>query len=159
MLLNSSSTPMVSIDLTLNDLALCRFSLQEFKKFCNLPIKEAAIALAESGKIGALNLLFKRHPYSLTSSLLDVFAAIPETLPVQTYGQLLPGSSPPPSISLREEDWVECDEMVTFIISRVMRAMLRSELNQLSNNFWGLNGLQEVNSCLGTKRELEILIP
>ncbi|KAM3381754.1 MAG2-interacting protein 2 [Capsicum galapagoense] len=96
-----------------------RFSLQEFKKFCNLPIKEAAIALAESGKIGALNLLFKRHPYSLTSSLLDVFAAIPETLPVQTYGQLLPGSSPPPSISLREEDWVECDEMVTFIISRV----------------------------------------
>ncbi|XP_059316602.1 MAG2-interacting protein 2 [Lycium ferocissimum] len=96
-----------------------RFSLQEYKKFCNLPIKEAAIALAESGKIGALNLLFKRHPYSLTSSLLDVLAAIPETLPVQTYGQLLPGSSPPPSISLREEDWVECDEMVTFIISRV----------------------------------------
>ncbi|KAK4362884.1 hypothetical protein RND71_018125 [Anisodus tanguticus] len=96
-----------------------RFSLQEYKKFCNLPIKEAAIALAESGKIGALNLLFKRHPYSLTSSLLDVLAAIPETLPVQTYGQLLPGSSPPPSISLREEDWVECDEMVTFIVSRV----------------------------------------
>ncbi|KAH0691659.1 hypothetical protein KY289_019017 [Solanum tuberosum] len=96
-----------------------RFSLQEYKKFCSLPIKEAAIALAESGKIGALNLLFKRHPYSLTSSLLDVLAAIPETVPVQTYGQLLPGSSPPPSISLREEDWVECDEMVTFIISRV----------------------------------------
>lgn len=96
-----------------------RFSSQEYKKFCTLPIKEAAIALAESGKIGALNLLFKRHPYSLTSSLLDVFAAIPETVPVQTYGQLLPGSSPPPIISLREEDWVECDEMVTFIISRV----------------------------------------
>ncbi|CAN4085664.1 unnamed protein product [Withania somnifera] len=96
-----------------------RFSLQEYKKFCNLPIKEAAIALAESGKVGALNLLFKRHPYSLTSSLLDVLAAIPETLPVQTYGQLLPGSSPPPSICLREEDWVECDEMVAFIISRV----------------------------------------
>ncbi|PHT87557.1 hypothetical protein T459_09663 [Capsicum annuum] len=73
----------------------------------------------QANEIGALNLLFKRHPYSLTSSLLDVFAAIPETLPVQTYGQLLPGSSPPPSISLREEDWVECDEMVTFIISRV----------------------------------------
>ncbi|OIT26501.1 PREDICTED: MAG2-interacting protein 2 [Nicotiana attenuata] len=96
-----------------------RFSLLEYKKFCNLPINDAAVALAESGKIGALNLLFKRHPYSLTSSLLDVLAAIPETLPVQTYGQLLPGSSPPPSISLREEDWVECDEMVTFIISRV----------------------------------------
>lgn len=110
---------MVFTDLILNDLAFCRFSLLEYKKFCNLPIKDAAVALAESGKIGALNLLFKRHPYSLTSSLLDVLAAIPETLPVQTYGQLLPGGSPPPSISLREEDWVECDEMVTFIISRV----------------------------------------
>nr|GMD02356.1 MAG2-interacting protein 2 [Ipomoea batatas] len=92
-----------------------RFSVQEYKKFCNLSIKEAAIGLGESGKIGALNLLFKRHPYSLTTCMLDVLSAIPETIPVQTYGQLLPGSSPPPNITLREEDWVECFEMVAFI--------------------------------------------
>ncbi|KAJ6376157.1 hypothetical protein OIU77_001011 [Salix suchowensis] len=92
-----------------------RFSVQEYCKFRIIPVGEAAITLAESGKIGALNLLFKRHPYSLSPSLLKIFAAIPETVPLQTYGQLLPGRSPPPRIALREEDWVECEEMVNFI--------------------------------------------
>ncbi|GJZ78464.1 MAG2-interacting protein 2 [Tanacetum coccineum] len=44
-----------------------RFSAQDYRKFRSLPIKEAATALAESGKIGALNLLFKRHPYSVSA--------------------------------------------------------------------------------------------
>ncbi|KAJ6410965.1 hypothetical protein OIU84_007673 [Salix udensis] len=92
-----------------------RFSVQEYRKFRVILVSEAAIALAESGKIGALNLLFKRHPYSLSPSMLKILAAIPETVPVQTYGQLLPGRSPPPRIALREEDWVECEEMVNFI--------------------------------------------
>ncbi|KAJ4841236.1 hypothetical protein Tsubulata_022373 [Turnera subulata] len=92
-----------------------RFSMQEYIKFRVLPLNEAAVTLAESGKIGALNLLFKRHPYSLSASVLQILAAIPETIPVQTYGQLLPGRSPPTSVALREEDWVECEEMVTFI--------------------------------------------
>ncbi|XP_034897509.1 MAG2-interacting protein 2 isoform X2 [Populus alba] len=92
-----------------------RFSVQEFRKFRIILVGEAAITLAESGKIGALNLLFKRHPYSLSPSLLKILAAIPETVPLQTYGQLLPGRSPPPRIALREEDWVECEEMVNFI--------------------------------------------
>ncbi|RAL51486.1 hypothetical protein DM860_010988 [Cuscuta australis] len=91
-----------------------RFSMQEYKKFCNLPIKEAAIGLAESGKIGALNLIFKRHPYSLTACMLDVLSAVPETIPVHTYVHLLPGESPP-NIALREDDWVECLEMVSFV--------------------------------------------
>lgn len=47
--------------------------------------------------------------------MLEVLAAIPETVPVQSYAQLLPGNSPPASIALREEDWVECDKMVSFI--------------------------------------------
>uniref|UniRef100_A0A5B7BPD7 Putative MAG2-interacting protein 2 n=1 Tax=Davidia involucrata TaxID=16924 RepID=A0A5B7BPD7_DAVIN len=80
-----------------------------------MPINEAAVALAETGKIGALNLLFKRHPYSLTPFMLEILAAIPETVPVQTYGQLLPGHTPPSSIALREKDWVECEKMITFI--------------------------------------------
>ncbi|RVW14510.1 MAG2-interacting protein 2 [Vitis vinifera] len=84
-------------------------------KFRIMPINEAAVALAESGKIGALNLLFKRHPYTLTPSMLEILAAVPETIPVQTYGQLLPGRSPPTSFALREEDWVECEKMVSFI--------------------------------------------
>ncbi|KAL9337242.1 hypothetical protein Peur_069011 [Populus x canadensis] len=92
-----------------------RFSVQEYSKFRVILVSEAATALAESGKIGALNLLFKRHPYSLSPSMLKILAAIPETVPVQTYGQLLPGRSPPPRIALREEDWVECEEMVNFI--------------------------------------------
>ncbi|PON72010.1 Sec39 domain containing protein [Parasponia andersonii] len=94
-----------------------RFSVQEYAKFRVMPINEAAVVLAESGKIGALNLLFKRHPYSLAPFILEILAAIPETLPVQTYGQLLPGSSPPSNTVVREEDWVECKKMVTFVNS------------------------------------------
>ncbi|XP_022723138.1 MAG2-interacting protein 2 isoform X1 [Durio zibethinus] len=92
-----------------------RFSMQEYGKFRVIPMSEAAITLAENGKIGALNLLFKRHPYSLARFMLDILAAIPETIPVQSYVQLLPGRSPPTSIAMREEDWVECDKMVSFI--------------------------------------------
>lgn len=101
--------------LQLNDLAFCRFSVQDYNKFRSSPINEAAIPLAEKGKIGALNLLFKRHPFSLSPFMLDVLSAIPETVPVQTYAQLLPGNSPPASNALREEDWVECDKMISFI--------------------------------------------
>ncbi|XP_015572661.2 MAG2-interacting protein 2 isoform X1 [Ricinus communis] len=92
-----------------------RFSMQEYSKFRVMALSEAAVTLAESGKIGALNLLFKRHPYSLSPSMLQILAAVPETVPVQTYGQLLPGRSPPTAVSLREEDWVECKEMLSFI--------------------------------------------
>lgn len=82
-----------------------------------MPINEVGVALAESGKIGALNLLFKRHPYSLASFTLEILAAIPETLPVQTYSQLLPGRFPPTSTAVREEDWVECKKMINFMRS------------------------------------------
>ncbi|KAL5567716.1 hypothetical protein UlMin_024291 [Ulmus minor] len=94
-----------------------RFSVQDYAKFRVMPINEAAMTLAESGKIGALNLLFKRHPYSLAPFILEILAAIPETLPVQTYGQLLPGRFPPSNTAVRDEDWVECQEMVKFINS------------------------------------------
>ncbi|KAF8394648.1 hypothetical protein HHK36_020864 [Tetracentron sinense] len=92
-----------------------RFSVQEYGKFRIAPINEIAVNLAEMGKIGALNLLFKRHPYSLAPFMLDTLAAIPETLPVQTYSQLLPGRAPPTTIALRENDWVESEKMVAFI--------------------------------------------
>lgn len=89
--------------------------MQEYTRFRDSPISKAAIVLAESGKIGALNLLFKRHPYSLIPSMLEVLAAIPETIPVQSYGQLLPAISAPSSIILREEDWVESEKTVMLI--------------------------------------------
>ena len=92
-----------------------RFSVKEYNKFRIMLINEAAAALAESGKIGALNLLFKRHPYTLTPSMLEILAAVPEIIQVQTYGQLPPGRSPPTSFALREKDWVECERMVSFI--------------------------------------------
>ncbi|XP_073123182.1 MAG2-interacting protein 2 [Henckelia pumila] len=94
-----------------------RFSMQEYGRFRDLPISKVALVLAESGKIGALNLLFKRHPYSLIPSTLEVLAAIPETIPIQSYAQLLPGISAPSTIVLRDEDWVECEKMVSFINS------------------------------------------
>lgn len=88
--------------------------MQDYNKFRTSPINEVAVVLAESGKIGALNLLFKRHPCSLSPFMLEILASIPETIPVQTYGQLLPGSSPS-SLALREEDWVECEKMANFV--------------------------------------------
>ncbi|GAB2265039.1 hypothetical protein Dimus_000106 [Dionaea muscipula] len=91
-----------------------RFSVQEYSNFRVMPIKEAAVKLAENGKIGALNLLFKRHPYSLAPFMLEVLSAIPETVPVQMYNQLLPGRSPP-NVALRGQDWVEGEKMVKYI--------------------------------------------
>lgn len=108
---------MVQTNSQVNNIVLCRFSVQEYTKFRVMPINEAAAALSESGKIGALNLLFKRHPYSLAPFVLEVLAAIPETLPVQIYGQLLPGRSPPTNTVVRDEDWVECEKMVSYINS------------------------------------------
>ncbi|MBA0588317.1 hypothetical protein Gorai_001429, partial [Gossypium raimondii] len=118
-----------------------RFSVQEYSKFRVMPIDESAIALAESGKIGALNLLFKRHPYSLAPFMLDILAAIPETIPVRTYVQLLPGRSPP-RFFIREEDWVECDKMVGFISNlpenQDIDNQIRTEpiVKQLLGSFW-----------------------
>ncbi|GAB2249707.1 hypothetical protein Droror1_Dr00013066 [Drosera rotundifolia] len=91
-----------------------RFSVQEYTKFLGMPIQEAAIKLAENGKIGALNLLFRRHPYSLAPYVLEVLSAIPETVPVHTYNQLLPGRSPP-NASIRTQDWVESEKVVNYI--------------------------------------------
>ena len=116
--------------------------MQEYRKFRVMPMSEAAITLAENGKIGAINLLFKRHPYSLAPLMLDVLAAIPETIPVQTYVQLLPGRSPPTSIAMREEDWVECDKMVSFINklpeNHDIGNQIRTELivKRLLGSFW-----------------------
>ncbi|XP_021753504.1 MAG2-interacting protein 2-like [Chenopodium quinoa] len=92
-----------------------RFSVQEYSKFRVMPITEAAVKLAENGKIGALNLLFKRHPFSCSPFILKILGAIPETIQVQTYSQLLPGRAPPPVTPLRERDWVECEDMLEYI--------------------------------------------
>lgn len=107
--------PQGTTDSLLNDIVLCRFSVQEYSKFRVMPINEAAVKLAENGKIGALNLLFKRHPFSLSPYILKILSAIPETIQVQTYCQLLPGRSPPSVTILREKDWVECEDMLGYI--------------------------------------------
>ncbi|XP_062202645.1 MAG2-interacting protein 2-like [Phragmites australis] len=94
-----------------------RYSSGEYIKFRSMPLVETSIALAESGKIGALNLIFKRHPYTISSNILRILSAIPETVAVQTYSQLLPGKSPPNIVILRDGDWVECKQMVSYINS------------------------------------------
>ncbi|KAK8936142.1 hypothetical protein KSP39_PZI013472 [Platanthera zijinensis] len=92
-----------------------RFSSEEYSNFRVVPVTVVAVNLAESGKIGALNLLFKRHPYSLSQDILHVLSAIPETIPVQSYSQLLPGKIPQTNITLRDRDWVECEHMISLI--------------------------------------------
>lgn len=94
---------------------LRRYSAEEYSKFRSIALVETATALAESGKIGALNLIFKRHPYTISSDILRVLSAIPETVAVQTYSQLLPGKSPPSVVILRDGDWVECEQMVSYV--------------------------------------------
>ncbi|WRX17057.1 Sec39 domain - like 1 [Theobroma cacao] len=141
-----------------------RFSMQEYKKFRVMPMNEAAVTLAENGKIGALNLLFKRHPYSLAFFMLDILASIPETIPVQTYVQLLPGRSPSASVALREEDWVECDKMVSFINklpeNHEIGTQIRTEpvVKRLLGSFWPSTDelavwykhrAREIDSCSG----------
>ncbi|KAK8945195.1 hypothetical protein KSP39_PZI007961 [Platanthera zijinensis] len=91
-----------------------RFSSEVYSNFRFVPVT-VVVNLAESGKIGALNLLFKRHPYSLSQDILHVLSAIPETIPVQSYSQLLPGKSPQTNIALRDRDWVECEHMISLI--------------------------------------------
>ncbi|CAM0943908.1 unnamed protein product [Alopecurus aequalis] len=92
-----------------------RFSAGEYNKFRLTPLVDTAVALAESGKIGALNLLMKRHPYTISSAILRVLSAIPETIAVQTYSQLLPGKYPPSIVILRDGDWVECEQMASYM--------------------------------------------
>ncbi|KAI3981320.1 hypothetical protein MKX01_004584 [Papaver californicum] len=58
-----------------------RFSILEYSKFQITPLIEVAVTLAASGKIGASNLLFKHHPYSLAPFMLESLAVIPETIP------------------------------------------------------------------------------
>ncbi|KAK9665193.1 hypothetical protein RND81_14G096400 [Saponaria officinalis] len=119
-----------------------RFSVHEYSKFRIMPIHEAAVKLAENGKIGSLNLMFKRHPFSLFPYILNVLASVPETIPVQTYSQLLPGRCPPSSTSLREKDWVECEDMVQYIRNlpendeRSMLIRTEPVIKQLSGISW-----------------------
>eukprot|EP01018_Ginkgo_biloba_P007103 Gb_24496 [translate_table: standard] len=93
-----------------------RYSSQEYATFRRAPLNEVGINLAESGKIGALNLLFKRHTYSLAPFMLNILGAVPETIPVHNYSQLLPGLTPPKIVVVgRDEDWVENQEMLIHI--------------------------------------------
>jgi hypothetical protein len=93
-----------------------RFSSQEYAIFREQHLDEIAINLAESGKVGALNLLFKRHTVSLAPSILRILDAVPETIPVHNYSQLLPGL-PKIEPAVRDEDWVENEEVMVFIDS------------------------------------------
>ncbi|KAG0502427.1 hypothetical protein HPP92_002499 [Vanilla planifolia] len=107
-----------------------RFLAEEYGSFRVVPIAEAAVNLAESGKIGALKLLFKRHPYSLCPVILNVLSVIPETVPVQSYDQLLPGRTPPVAIALRQTDWVECEDQwsqMASILSKLPCKTLREK--------------------------------
>ena len=63
-----------------------------------------------------MNFLFKRHTFSLAPSILRILDAVPETIPVHNYSQLLPGL-PKVETTGRDEDWVENEEVIAFIDS------------------------------------------
>lgn len=104
-----------------------RFTAHDYSKFRSKPLDEVAVALAESSKIGALNLLFKRHPYSITPNILIILSSIPETVSVESYSQLLPGPSPRTN-ALRDADWVECEEMLSYLKSLSSRSEKSNEI-------------------------------
>lgn len=77
---------------------------------------DVAARLAESGKTGAVILLYKRHVYSLTPFLFTILDAFSETLSPHNYAQLLPTLKPfTPYIIGREKDWVEQEGIIEVI--------------------------------------------
>jgi neuroblastoma-amplified sequence len=143
---------------------LYRFSAKEYGQFLYHPLIHTATSLAENGKIGALNLLFKRHPYTISTSILDILFSIPETVPVHFYSQLLPGVSPFSATVLREPDWVECEKTVSYIessldqskntenikteiILKFMKGIVWPAVNELSD--WYINRAREMDSLSG----------
>ncbi|XP_072965166.1 MAG2-interacting protein 2 isoform X1 [Typha angustifolia] len=139
-----------------------RFSPQEYTKFRSTPLTETALVLAESGKIGALNLLFKRHPYTVSPSVLNILSSIPETVPVQSYSQLLPGKSPPGTVVFRDGDWVECENMVSFInklpnISEKIYQIKTENILKYSVGFVWPSVTELSNWYMGRAREIDNL--
>lgn len=142
----------------------CRFSAKEYGQFLSHPLIHTAISLAENGKIGALNLLFKRHPYTISTSILDILSSIPETVPAHSYSQLLPGVSSFSGAVLREPDWIECEKTVSYIessldqlkdsenieteiILKFTKGIVWPAVNELSS--WYMNRAREMDSLSG----------
>lgn len=97
-------------------LSMGRYNSKDYIVFRSSPLPDVALKLAESGKTGALGLLYKRHMYSLTPCLFKMLDAIPETIAPHNYAQLLPQSRQPhPYIAGRERDWVEEEGIVQVI--------------------------------------------
>ena len=90
-------------------------SVKEYSKSRIMLINEVAATVSESGKIGALNLIFRHLPYTLTPFMLEILVVISKIIQVQTYRQPLLGRFPPTSFCSEEKDWVECEKMVSFI--------------------------------------------
>ncbi|KAG6557446.1 hypothetical protein Mapa_000718 [Marchantia paleacea] len=85
-----------------------RYSQKEYMIFRSAPLLTVALRLAERGKTGALALLFNRHTYSLAPRILEILDSIPETMPPNSYNELLPDVTPPrPFLPRKKEDWVE----------------------------------------------------
>lgn len=85
-----------------------RFFPNEFAAFRSSDLHAVAVEYAEGGKMGSLDLLLKRHQYSLAPFLLSILDAVPETIPPHSYGQLLPELTPPKAfLSRRIQDPVE----------------------------------------------------
>ncbi|KAI5070390.1 hypothetical protein GOP47_0014733 [Adiantum capillus-veneris] len=97
-------------------LSMDRYSPKDYEVFRLSPLVDVALRLAESGKTGAVSLLYKRHVYSLTPFLLKILDAFPETLSPQSYAHLLPSLSPfTPYIVGRERDWIEEDSIIDIL--------------------------------------------
>ncbi|KAI5396631.1 hypothetical protein KIW84_062729 [Lathyrus oleraceus] len=66
--------------------------------------------------------------------------SIPKTVPVQIYGQLLPGRSFPSCVAVRQDDWFECKKAVDFINTPVKnhRIQIQVKTEPLVKHFVGL---------------------
>lgn len=92
---------------------MVRYFPKEYAYFCSADLRAVACEYAEGGRIGALDVLFKRHRYSLAPSVLSILDSLPETLPPHSYSNLLPEVTAPPAFVARGDcDWVESRKTV-----------------------------------------------
>ncbi|KAG0610271.1 hypothetical protein M758_7G052400 [Ceratodon purpureus] len=90
-----------------------RYFPKEYAYFCSASLQRVACEYAEGGRIGALDVLFKRHRYSLAPSVLTILDSLPETLPPHSYSNLLPQVAAPQAFLARGDcDWVESKKTV-----------------------------------------------
>jgi len=66
-----------------------RFDEASYKEFRQHTLEEAAMAAARHASVSKVMVLCERHPHRLVPGMLTLLACLPETVPADSYSQLL----------------------------------------------------------------------